>query len=310
MPSALSLPSISTNVRFFAEGALRRVALRASAAVAPQLTGIWAEQLFLTPPRDRALEHRFFDFLGARHTLVRHRDRAIATWSWGPRGAPAVLLAHGWGGAAVQLRPLVFPLLEAGYRVIAFDQPAHGLSEGRLSALPDFCDVLSEVALRSGGAVAAVGHSLGAAALALALARGLPLERVVLLSPPSDVVAYSRRFARWNWIPERVRLSMQTATEERYGVRWADLAIERVAKRLDAAALVIHDRDDRTVPYSQGTRIARAWKDARLLSTSGLGHVGALEDERTIQAAADFIAGRSQGSSLASPEQPYPAPLY
>jgi pimeloyl-ACP methyl ester carboxylesterase len=210
----------------------------------------------------------------------------------------------------VQLRPFVFPLLQAGYRVVAFDQPAHGLSEGRLTALPDFSDVLVEVAASHGRVVAAVGHSLGAAGLALAHARGLSLQRVVLVSPPSDVIAYSRRFARWNWIPERVRQAMQVATEERYGVRWAELSIERLAKGLQAAALVVHDRDDRGVPYAQGARIARAWSNARLLSTSGLGHLGVLDSERVTQAAADFIAGRSQAASLAYLEQPYPSPLY
>ena len=32
---------------------------------------------------------------------------------FGSREAPAVLLAHGWGGQAVQLRAFVFPLLRA-----------------------------------------------------------------------------------------------------------------------------------------------------------------------------------------------------
>jgi pimeloyl-ACP methyl ester carboxylesterase len=37
---------------------------------------------------------------------------------------PAVLLVHGWGGNAAQMRAFVFPLLSAGYRVIAYDRPA------------------------------------------------------------------------------------------------------------------------------------------------------------------------------------------
>jgi pimeloyl-ACP methyl ester carboxylesterase len=311
MSQVLSLPSFnSTNVRFFTQTLLRRVGLRASAAVAPQLAELWAEQLFLSPPREPSLQHRFFDFLDARHRVLSHRGRSIATWSWGPSEAPGVILAHGWGGAAVQLRPLVFPLLQVGFRVIAFDQPAHGFSGGKLTALPDFAEVLSEVASKHGGVSAAVGHSLGAAAIALAMARGLDIQRTVLISPPADVVAYSRRFARWNWIPEGIRRAMQSATEERYGVRWADLAPERLVSRFEAAALIIHDRGDRVVPYSQGARIARIWRGARLLGTSGLGHFSILEDERATQTAAEFIAGRSQGASRADSDLPYPAPLY
>jgi alpha-beta hydrolase superfamily lysophospholipase len=118
------------------------------------------------------------------------------------------------------MRPFVHHLAAAGFRVIAYDQPAHGLSEGRLSGLPDFADVLAEVAQLDAGVRAVIAHSLGGPAAAIAIARGLPIERAVLISPPSDLVGYSRRFARWFAIPERVRRSMQTAIEERFGVRW------------------------------------------------------------------------------------------
>jgi pimeloyl-ACP methyl ester carboxylesterase len=106
-------------------------------------------------------------------------------------------------------------------------------------------------------------------------------------------VGYSRRFARWYWIPEAVRKGMQRAIEERYGVRWEQLEVPRVAPRLTAQALVIHDRDDRMMPWIHGATVARHWPGARLVSTDGLGHRRILADETVTRAAADFIAGRS-----------------
>lgn len=44
MPTTLSLPRISTNVRF-----------AASALLFPELAGAWAERLFLTPPTAASL---------------------------------------------------------------------------------------------------------------------------------------------------------------------------------------------------------------------------------------------------------------
>ena len=300
MPPASALPQISTNVR-----------IAASALLFPELAGAWAERLFLTPPRAE-FQETALDLLDARASFVSHKARRIATWEWGwkSREAPAVLLAHGWGGQTAQLRGFVFPLLAAGYRVIAFDQPAHGLSEGRLTGLPDFAEVLAEVAGHHGHPEAVVAHSVGAAAAAFAMSRGLAFRRAVLVSPPADVIGYSRRFARWHWIPEPVRGSMQAAIEERYGVRWDELEIERMAPRLSGAALVIHDRDDRIVPARQGIRFARAWRGARLLLTHGLGHGRILRDPQVTRAAADFIAGRSQVASVAAPAVPHPAPAY
>jgi len=302
MPAALPLPKISTNVRF-----------AAARLLAPDLAAAWAERLFLTPPRPRYAESSALDLIDARAGSIEHKGRFIATWTWGarsPQGTPAVLLAHGWGGNAAQMRAFAYPLLSAGFRVVAYDQPAHGLSEGKLTALPDFADVLTAMAWRHGPVRAVVAHSLAGAAVALAAARGLPLAKAVLVAPPADLVGYSRRFARWHWFPEGVRRSMQTAIEERYGVRWEEIELSRLAPRLSSAALVIHDRNDRMVAWAQGASFARLWPGARLMSTDRLGHRRILVDEGVTRAAADFIAGRARVAERAVPALPSPAPLY
>jgi len=292
MPSALSLPRISTNVRF-----------AASRWLSPELAGALAERLFLTPPRAKDAAASALDLIDARSSFLVHKGRHISMWRWGSRDAPAVLLSHGWGGHAAQMRAFVFPLLQAGYRVIAYDQPAHGVSDGRITALPDLADVFGEVAAYHGGVHAVIAHSLGGAAAAVSLASGRTFyKKVVLVSPPSDLVGYSRRFARWYWMPEPVRKAMQRAIEERYGVPWEDLEVPRVAPRLGATqALVIHDRHDRLMPWVHGATVAQHWPGARLLSTSRLGHRRILADDKVTRSAADFIAGRATRAESAAP---------
>ncbi len=299
MPLVHEWHRISTNVRFLTGSLLLQ-----------EYAAALAERLFLTPPAPRLPQSTFFDFLDARASFIEHRGRQLAAWRWGPVDAPAVLLAHGWGGHAAQMRGFVPPLLAAGFRVIAYDQPAHGLSEGKLTGLPDFAGALAAVAKHHGGVRHVIAHSLGGVATALAMSRGLNLKSTVLVSPPSDLVGYSRRFARWYWMPEPLRRAMQAAIEERFGLRWSELEIPRIAPRLHAPALVIHDHGDSVVPWVQGAALARAWRGARLLSTVGLGHGRILESGIATRAAADFIAGRSAMAELAAPSLPQPAPLF
>jgi pimeloyl-ACP methyl ester carboxylesterase len=299
MSLSAALPQISTNVRF-----------AASRWLFPELAGELAERLFLTPPRPRDAGAAGLDLIDARSGIVEHKGRSIVTWSWGSRDAPAVLLAHGWGGHAAQMRAFVFPLLSAGYRVIAFDQPAHGVSEGRLTGLPDFADVLAEVAWHHGEVEAVIAHSMGGAATALAIARGLRVKRVVTIGASLDVSFFSQQFARWYWVPERVLSAMQSAVEERFGVRWSDLDMAKLAPRLSASALVIHDRGDRLVPWQKGASFARDWPGARLFTTRGLGHRRVLNDERVTALAAEFIAGRPIVGAAPVPALPHPAPIY
>ena len=299
MHLAHELHRISTNVRFLTGSLLL-----------PEYAAALAERLFLTPPKPKLPQSSFFDFLDAHASYVEYRGRNLASWRWGPLDAPAVLLAHGWGGYAAQMRGFVPRLLAEGYRVIAYDQPAHGLSDGKLTGLPDFAGALAAVAGHHGNVKHVIAHSLGGVAAAIALSRGLDLESTVLVSPPSDLVGYSRQFARWTWMPEALRRRMQAAIEERYGLRWFELEIPRLAPRLKTPALVIHDHGDSFVPWTQGAALARAWPGARLLSTVGLGHGRILESDITLRAAADFIAGKSAVSSPAAPALPHPAPLY
>jgi pimeloyl-ACP methyl ester carboxylesterase len=279
MPATLPLPQISTNVR-----------LVASRLLFPELAGAWAERLFLTPPAPQNAAASALDLIDGRSSLVLHKGRHISTWRWGSADSPAVLLVHGWGGNAAHMRAFVFPLLATGYRVVAYDQPAHGVSEGRLTGLPDFADVMAEVAWHHGDVRAVIAHSLGATAAAMAHAwKKLDVRKFVLISPPSDLMGYSRRFARWHWMPERVRRSMQSAIEERYGLRWEELELARVAPYLAAPALVIHDRDDRMVPWNQGAALAQQWRGASMITTQGLGHRRILEDDAVTKAAAEFL---------------------
>lgn len=297
------LNRISTNVRFLTGSLLL-----------PEYAAALAERLFLTPPKPRLPQSSFFDFLDAHSSYLEHRGRNLAVWRWGPVDAPAVVLVHGWGGYAAQMRGFVPPLLAAGYKVIAYDQPAHGLSEGRLTGLPDFARALAAVVAAQGKAAGGVqhlvAHSLGGIGAALAMAHGLQLQSAVLISPPSDMVGFSRRFARWYWMAEPLRRSMQAAIEERFGVRWTELEISRLAPRLRTPALVIHDRHDAMVPWNQGAALASAWPGARLLTTRGLGHGRILESEQALTAAVSFITGRSGVAPVAAPETPHPAPLY
>jgi pimeloyl-ACP methyl ester carboxylesterase len=84
----------------------------------------------------------------------------LAVTTWGKSG-PAVLLMHGWGGARAQMTGFVDPLLFAGYRVVAYDQPAHGESDGKMTNLLEIAPSMDLIAGREGPFHAVISHSFG-----------------------------------------------------------------------------------------------------------------------------------------------------
>jgi pimeloyl-ACP methyl ester carboxylesterase len=178
---------------------------------------------------------------------------------------------------------------------VAYDAPAHGESTGRFASLPEFARALSDVARVIGPIHGLVGHSLGGAAVAMAMRQGLTADRVVLLAPPADVRIFSDHFARSLAIPPTVQQTMHRNLERRLRIVWDDLHIPSVVRELPVAALVIHDRNDPDVPFTHGEEIVSAWSGSRLESTNGLGHRALLRDPAVIARTVEFLRGVGAG---------------
>jgi pimeloyl-ACP methyl ester carboxylesterase len=262
-----------------------RTAFRTVGAVAPTLAARWAETLFCTPPPRRDGDDAFLA-TGERFTIA-SQGQQLAGWHWG--SGPAVVLVHGWGSRASRLALLAAALVESGFRVVAYDAPAHGKSTGRFASLPEFARALEDVAEAVGPIHGLVGHSLGGAAVAMAMRHGVAVRRVVLIAPPADVRIFSDLFARSLAIPPAVQQTMHRNLERRLRIVWDDLHIPSVVRELPAAALVIHDRDDTDVPFAHGEEIVGAWAGSILESTSGLGHRALLRDPAVIGRAVAFL---------------------
>jgi pimeloyl-ACP methyl ester carboxylesterase len=280
----MSASEKSTNVRFI----VLRSGMAALAAVSPGLAARAGERLFLSPPRHPPPARERAELSGVERLAFRHRGGALHGWRMG--AGPAVLLVHGWGGRSGQLAPLGRALAQAGLSAVAFDGPAHGASDGWAASVPHFADAVAEVAGRT-GAVAAVGHSMGGAAVALAAIRGLPLGAAVTVGTPRAPAAWLEQFSSSLALGPRVREALRERLERRVGARMADLDLPRLAAlRADVPLLVVHDRGDREVPFEDGAAVAAAWPGARLHATEGLGHRRILRDAAVIEAVAAFLS--------------------
>ena len=165
---SVTRPEKSTNGRFL----MLRAGVRALAVLAPPLADRLAMDLFFRPQRRR--EAPEVPALTCHRWQVRTRAGWLTAWDYGV--GPTVLMIHGWSGAAAQWARFIGPLVQAGYNVVAIDLPAHGSSEGTRTDLQQCVEAVLDTGDRIKPIHAVVGHSLGATAVTLALARGLRAE--------------------------------------------------------------------------------------------------------------------------------------
>src|SRR3970040_1644726 len=119
------------------------LAIRLLGLVPPGLAARWVYRLWLQPIRFPEPQQEKDWRRTSRPLAVVHRGRELAVYSWGA-GSP-VLMVHGWNGRGAQLGAFAPVLVQAGYRVVAFDTPAHGRSPGRATNPPEISDALHEV---------------------------------------------------------------------------------------------------------------------------------------------------------------------
>lgn len=290
-------PQISTNVRaLMARAAVEGV--RGVERVSPLLAARAAEGMFLTPAKRGSTARDARVLAEAEPFTITVLGERLAAWSWAPLasaacGAPNVLLLHGWGGRATQLGAFVRPLRARGYRVTAFDVRAHGESPGRQATLVDFREGLLAARATVGPLRAVIAHSFGAAAVWGAIERGLEAERLVLIAPAAELEAGVRRFARMLHLGSGTADLLVGRIEARTGSPIAAAEPLSIASKIAADLLVIHDRLDREVAFSEGEALARRVPLARVLETRGLGHTRLLLDPDVVSAAADFVGGWS-----------------
>lgn len=251
--------------------------------------------LFCTPPLIPETDNDQKVLADAELLDIPFEGQTLKGYAWG-EGRP-VLLAHGWGSRASHLASLGRILAKAGFRVLAYDQPAHGQSlkqgQANRSSLPEFCRAIATVAGEP--LYALVGHSLGAAASAL-VAGGSPVvpsarvsaERLVLISSPSNVISIISQFCRMTGLHHR-RDELNREIEAGYGFALDAYAVDAALSNCSARVLIVHDPDDGEIPFSDALTLRKACPSARFAEIKGAGHREILGNRMMLKAVREFL---------------------
>lgn len=265
---------------------VRKLALRVFGTVMPRTASRWFGRLLMTPHKVPRLNTPQ-PTAPSRVTRLPYSHGWIKIWSYGE--GPPVMLLHGWGGRAQSMHAFVDPLVDAGYRVITFDAPAHGASDGTHTNLIECSGAALQIGQTFGPLAGVIGHSFGSPTAALAAKHGLRADRLVLLGPPLSIIDMSMELGVMLGVPRRVCQMTAEQFEQRYKFEWEDFETTTLVRELRQPLLVIHDEKDRIVPIEHGADVAHAAPNGALHVTTGLGHRGILVDSGVVEQAIAFI---------------------
>lgn len=249
-----------------------RLALQLYGRMAPEKAGRLVNRMAFRPSR-LPMPSRYEYLLdnADSYTQLQHGARTIPVYSWGQ--GPVILGVHGWAGAGIQFGAWVNPLVEAGYRVVLFDAPAHGRAQGESTNLFEMAEVVARVAASVGRVHGVLAHSIGCIAAARAIADGLQPDYLVMLAPPVSLTAVMDNLGRQLGLSQNVLAVHLKLMEERFGKSvWEQLDLEALSRTLTQRGLMVIDDDDTSISPDESERVFNNWENANVLRTRGLGH--------------------------------------
>lgn len=227
----------------------------------------------------------------AERFIIPVGNNKVQAYTWGK--GPVILLVHGWAGRASQFKNVITHFVAEGYQVVAFDAPAHGMSQGIKTNIFEFKDAILSVAKHVGKVEGVIAHSIGGAAVMFALTQGLAAKRVITIATPTVGDEILNEFTKRLNGSQKAVQKLKDFIHHSFNCSFDELTAAHFASTLTVPInlLIVHDENDKEASFQNAFHLKEAYPAAQLLTTQGLGHVRILRNEDVIRTCLQFIRG-------------------
>jgi len=255
--------------------------------IAPKYAINKAFNLFATPRKGQidAIQSKFLNT--ATLQTLNYQNLPIQTYNW-KGNKDTILFAHGWESNSFRWKKLIKTLQKLDYNIIALDAPAHGQSGGTEFNAVLYSEFINVVANHYKPKTI-VGHSVGGMASVFFQHnyQNQDLNKLVLLGAPSEFTNVFKNYVNMLGFNKRIENGLNQIVVDRFNKKTSYFSSARFASKIDVEGLIIHDKKDLVINYSEAELIASHYKNSTLITTEGFGH--GLRDNSVNQAIIDFI---------------------
>lgn len=228
--------------------------------------------LFGTPRHGHITEKQLSFLETAYREEFEYDNLSIMTYRW-IGGKQTILLGHGWESNAARWKRYITFFKENDYNIIAMDAPAHGKSGGKLFNAVIYSEFINVVAKRFQPEII-IGHSVGAMASVMFQYKYQldSVEKLVLLGSPSEFTAVLERYSDMLGYNQRTRNQINHTIIAEFGQAPETFSTAKFSEHISSKGLIVHDTDDKIIPYEDALQINKSFKKSKLITTKGLGH--------------------------------------
>lgn len=238
---------------------------------------------YKVPVRERVLAQE------AEKFEVQIPGKRIQCYSWGK--GPMVLLVHGWAGRATQFRKIIYGLVNANFRVVAFDGPAHGNSDGRSTNILEFEEAFEKIYAKVGIPEGIIAHSFGGGAVLFAAMNGMVVKKLINIATPTIGDEIIKTYLKTIHGSPATASFFKAYILKKSGKPFDEFTALHFIRNItqDIDLMIVHDENDQEVTIQHAQELIRFYPAAIFYKTQGLGHTRILKDEGVIKKCITFI---------------------
>ena len=250
----------------------------------------FALKIFRTPPKFKIPEREAMMRESAKKEIITipSINKEIMVYEYG-YSKRKVLLVHGWSGRGTQLYDIADNILENRMMVVSFDAPAHGLSKGDTTNLPEYVAAINYINEIYGPFEVAIGHSFGGVTLLAALKDNNFIKKLVVIGIDCSINNVIDNFVKKLQLKQKVAARIKKHLATLFNRDIESVSPCETAKYTTIPTLVLHDTQDLDVDVSNAYKIRQNLVKGELLVTNGLGHYRILRNKKVIHRIIDFI---------------------
>lgn len=244
----------------------------------------------LRPPHKALMKkaHKHVIKVSEFHDKTKKAEMKYYVWGSSHR---TVMLIHGWDGMALDYYKMIPALLEAGYRVVAIDGPAHGGSEGETSNLLHFKEAMVQLIEKIGTPYAIVGHSMGGGASAYMLMEyNIIVNRLVMMAIPISSGRFFEQVFAMLKVPVKMQRIFFKGMEEQFNMSVDQMNLAKRKEKIKAdKAMLIYDEDDDVVSLPDIKHFLSLRPEIKGVNVKGAGHNTIIRNKKAIDEIISFL---------------------
>jgi pimeloyl-ACP methyl ester carboxylesterase len=270
------MPKSSISERMYLQ--FLRTKFKTIGKLSPSVAGKLAFNLFCTPyPKYKKTKAPAIFHQATKLAVQVTGGLTIKGYEWksNKSNGKTVLICHGYASHFYKFDQYIQPLLKNGFRVLGFDAPAHGQSEGKYINAAVYKDAVEHIIKVCGPIDHFMGHSLGGLTLAL-VAESMPNQeahKFVLIAPATKTTTTLESYFNMMRLTKAVREGFFANLSKLTPLPITYFEADRALENYKGQVFWVHDQGDRVCPIKDLEKFkATAPENIKFLITNGLGH--------------------------------------